>query len=133
MCAFDYPDGASRGGRALSKYCNTRCDWQSSSSRCQMQDNSTGKIHGVLLGDAKAIPIPAPLKGARFPLTARNGRSIMPARTSANDLTATSTVRGRAVPKLDFGLVINATTEGRAMAVELYHFWSSVCSVRCRM
>jgi hypothetical protein len=79
MCAFDYPDGASRGGRALSKYCNRRCDWQSSSSRCQMQDNSTGKFHGVLLGGAKAIPILAPLKGARFPLMARTGPPAMSA------------------------------------------------------
>ena len=34
LCAFDYPDGASRGDRALSEYGNRRCDWQSSSSRC---------------------------------------------------------------------------------------------------
>jgi hypothetical protein len=36
MCAFDYPDGANRGDRALSEDGNRRCDWQSGSSRCQM-------------------------------------------------------------------------------------------------
>jgi len=48
MCAFDYPDGAGRGDRALSEYGTGRCDWQSSSSRCQMQKSSTGKFHGVI-------------------------------------------------------------------------------------
>jgi len=32
LCAFDYPDGASRGD--LSENGKRRCDWQSSSSRC---------------------------------------------------------------------------------------------------
>jgi hypothetical protein len=45
LCAFDYPDGASRGD--LSENGNRRCDWQSSSSRCQMQKSSTGKFHGA--------------------------------------------------------------------------------------
>src|SRR5262249_11633753 len=46
LCAFDYPDGACRG-RALCKYGNRRCDWQSSSSRCEMKKFSTGKFHGA--------------------------------------------------------------------------------------
>jgi hypothetical protein len=45
MCAFDNPDGASRGGRTLSEYGNRRCDWQSGSSRCQMQEHAAGKFH----------------------------------------------------------------------------------------
>jgi len=32
LCAFDYPDGASRGD--LSENGKRSCDWQSSSSRC---------------------------------------------------------------------------------------------------
>src|SRR5262249_21958360 len=47
LCAFDYPDG-SRGDRALSEYGNRRCVWQSSSSRCQMQEYAAGKCHSTL-------------------------------------------------------------------------------------
>src|SRR5262245_54155452 len=45
LCAFDYPDGVSRGDRALSEYGNRRSYWQSSSARCQMQKLSAGKFH----------------------------------------------------------------------------------------
>jgi len=48
MCAFDYLNGAYRGGRALSKYGNRRCDWQSSSSRCQMQKSSARKFRRII-------------------------------------------------------------------------------------
>jgi hypothetical protein len=48
MGAFDYPDGASRADRALSEHGNGRCDREGSSSRCQMQKSSTGKVHGVI-------------------------------------------------------------------------------------
>jgi hypothetical protein len=48
MCAFDYSNGACRGGRALSKYGNGRCDWQSSSSCRQMQKSSARKFHGII-------------------------------------------------------------------------------------
>src|SRR5262245_15670636 len=50
MCAFDYPDGACLGDRVLSEYGNRRCDWQSSSSRCQMQECAAGKYHLTLPG-----------------------------------------------------------------------------------
>jgi hypothetical protein len=45
LCTFDYLDAAC----ALSEYGNRRCDWQSGSSRCQMQKSSTGKLHGIHL------------------------------------------------------------------------------------
>src|SRR5262244_1081714 len=48
MCAFDYPNGACRGGVALSTYGNRRCDWQSSSCCCQMQKSSATKFHGII-------------------------------------------------------------------------------------
>src|SRR5262249_28121264 len=35
LCAFDYPDGVG-WGRALCKYGNRRCDWQSNSSHGEM-------------------------------------------------------------------------------------------------
>src|SRR5262245_34967493 len=61
MCAFDYLDDASWGDRALSEHGNRRCDWQSSSSRRQMQKGSTGKFHGVL-----SLNSPRQLVGTRL-------------------------------------------------------------------
>jgi len=46
MCAFDYPDGAGRGDRALSEYGSRRCDRHSSGSRDQLQKPSARKFHG---------------------------------------------------------------------------------------
>jgi hypothetical protein len=43
MCAFDDPDGAGRGDRALSE---NGSGWHSSSSRDQMQKPSARKFHG---------------------------------------------------------------------------------------
>jgi len=43
MCAFDYPDGAGRGDRALSE---NGSSWHSRSSRNQMQKPSARKFHG---------------------------------------------------------------------------------------
>src|SRR5262245_27172245 len=58
MCAFHYPDGASRGDCALCKYDNRRCDWKNSTSRCQ--ECAARKFHWrpppLIVHERKAAP-----------------------------------------------------------------------------